>query len=71
MRKAIYLSVLIYVEGEQPPPEDFAALSTSALKKRLTEALKGDHDGLSMTLKKVEPRHDVEEDGEEEEKFQF
>jgi hypothetical protein len=71
LRKAIYLSALIYVEGDQSPPEDFAALTTSALKKRQAEAIDGEHEGMRMTLKKVEPRHDIEEDGEEEEKFQF
>jgi hypothetical protein len=81
IRKGIYLSALIYVEGDMPAPEDFIAPATKALKSVLDEALEGEHDGLSMALKKVEVRNDVEQDDEEEEeeeegegqeeKFQF
>jgi hypothetical protein len=77
IRKGIYLSALIYIEGDQPAPEDFTALTTSALKKRLASAFEGEQEGLTMTLKKVEVVNDVEEEDaedkpqEEEEKFQF
>jgi hypothetical protein len=80
IRKGIYLSALIYIEGDQPAPEDFAALTISALKQVLNRCLQGEHDhqGLSMTLKRLEVRHDIEQNGEEEEgeegreeKFQF
>ena len=75
IRKGIYLSALIYVEGDMPAPEDFISPTTNALKSVLEDALKGEHDGLSMTLKKVEVRNDVEQDeedeGEVQEKFQF
>ena len=77
IRKGIYLSALIYIEGDQPAPEDFAALVTSALEKRLATAFEGEQDGLAMTLKKVEVVNDIEEEDaedkpeEEEEKFQF
>ena len=75
IRKGIYLSALIYVEGDQPAPEDFTALATSALKKRLASAFEGEQDGLAMTLRKVEVVNDVEEEDAEdkpqEEKFQF
>jgi hypothetical protein len=76
IRKGIYLSALIYVEGDMPAPEDFISPTTKALKSVLEGALKGEHDGLSMTLKKVEVRNDVEQDEEDEgevreEKFQF
>jgi hypothetical protein len=77
IRKGIYLSALIYVEGDMPAPDDFISSATNALKSVLDEALKGEHDGLSMTLKKVEVRNDVEQEDEEgkdssgEEKFQF
>ncbi|HYO50890.1 MAG TPA: hypothetical protein VEW94_13650 [Chloroflexia bacterium] len=75
IRKGIYLSALIYIEGDQPAPEDFAALTTSALKKRLASAFESEQDGLAMTLKKVEVVNDIEEEdaGDEfqEEKFQF
>jgi hypothetical protein len=34
--------------------------------------LRGDHNGLSMALKRIEVRNDIEQDGEEqEERFQF
>ena len=75
IRKGIYLSALIYIEGDQPAPEDFTALTTDALKKRLASAFEGEQDGLAMTLKKVEVVNDVEEehaeDKPQEEKFQF
>ena len=76
IRKGIYLSALVYVEGDMPAPEDFISPTTKALKSVLEGALKGEHDGLSMTLKKVEVRNDVEQDEEDEgevreEKFQF
>ncbi|MDQ5825561.1 MAG: hypothetical protein M3441_15315 [Chloroflexota bacterium] len=78
IRKGIYLSALIYVEGDMPAPDDFISPTTKALKSVLDQALKGEHDGLSMTLKKVEVQNDVEQEDEEEgdeggeeEKFQF
>ncbi|HVF98268.1 MAG TPA: hypothetical protein VND68_00385 [Chloroflexia bacterium] len=78
IRKGIYLSALVYLEGDMPAPDDFISPATKALKSALEEALKGEHDGLSMTLKKVEVRNDIEQDEEEEEegdgkeeKFQF
>ncbi len=80
IRKGIYLSALIYVEGDQPAPEDFAALTTSVLRRVLNRCLQGGHEGhegLTMTLKRLEVRHDIEQNGEEEgdegreEKFQF
>jgi hypothetical protein len=61
IRKGIYLSALIYVEGDQAPAENFNALAKAALKQRLTG--KG-VDGLQMTLKKVEEKTDVEDDGD-------
>ena len=76
IRKGIYLSALIYVEGDMPAPDDFISPATKVLKSVLEDALKGEHDGLSMTLKKVEVRNDIEQDEEaegdgQEEKFQF
>jgi hypothetical protein len=77
IRKGIYLSALIYIEGDQPAPDNFTSLTASALKKRLASAFEGEQDGLTMTLKKVEVVNDVEEDDtedklqQEEEKFQF
>jgi hypothetical protein len=78
IRKGLYLSALIYVEGDMPAPDDFIAPATNALKSVLNEALKGEQDGLTMTLKKVEVQNGVEQDEEEaegaegeEEKFQF
>ena len=78
IRKGIYLSALIYVEGDMPAPDDFISPTTKALTSVLDHALKGEHDGLSMTLKKVEVRNDIEQGDEEEandsgkeEKFQF
>src|SRR5687768_4640094 len=54
MKKGIYLSALIYIEGEQAAPDDFAALSTAALKEKLKAALERDDSGLRMSLKKIE-----------------
>lgn len=77
IRKGIYLSALIYVEGAQPPAADFAALAKSALTNTLSQALQTGHDGLSMKLRKLEVQNDVEEDNEGQEsgekggKFEF
>ena len=73
IRKGIYLSALVYVEGEQAAPEDFAALATSALKEALAETFRERHGGLSMSLKGIEVRNDVEQEDEDstEERFQF
>jgi hypothetical protein len=76
IRKGIYLSALIYIEGDQPAPEDFTALAASALKKRLASAFESEQDGLAMALKKVEVVNDIEEEDagdepQQEEKFQF
>ena len=72
IKKGIYLSALIYVEGVQPAPEDFTPVATGALKEALESALKQGNSAVKMTLKKIEPRTDIEQDdGEKEEKFQF
>ena len=73
IRKGIYLSALIYVEGEQAPAEDFDGVAREGVKKVLAAAMgEGKEGGLKMTLKGVEVRNDVEEDGKGEgEKFQF
>ena len=62
IRKGVYLSALIYVEGNQAPADDFNALSTSALKKNLSDFFASPHDGLTMTLKSVDVQNDVEAD---------
>ncbi|MEO6457308.1 MAG: hypothetical protein ABIO92_03395 [Chloroflexia bacterium] len=72
IKKGIYLSALVYIEGEQAAPADFATTATTALKEKLRAAF-GEEGNLGMTLKKVEVRNDIEEedDAEGEEKFQF
>ena len=69
IRKGIYLSALIYVEGEQAPAENFSATAKAAVR----QALEGEHDGLTITLKKLEAKSDVEQEdeGKGEEKFEF
>ena len=49
-------------EGNQAPADDFSALSTSTLKKNLSEFFATPHDGLTMTLKSVDVQNDVEAD---------
>jgi len=75
IHKGVYLSALVYVEGDMPAPEDFTSTATSALKEALGEASKSIPGGLSMSVKKVEVQNDVEqeegESGDKEEKFQF
>ena len=80
MRKGIYLSALIWVEGDWPAARDFASPAKAAAKGALSQALEGEHDGLTLRLKSLEVRTDVEEDNGEdedaagkpkEEKFQF
>jgi hypothetical protein len=77
IHKGVYLSALVYVEGDLPAPEDFTGPATSALKEALGEAFKATPGGLNLTLKKVEVQNDVEQEETEEgksageEKFQF
>ncbi len=75
IRKGIYLSALIYVEGDLAASADFTSPATSALKDALAETLKSNPGGLNMTLKKVEVQNDVAQDSAEESKstgkFQF
>src|SRR5215208_3857587 len=72
IKKGIYLSALIYVEGEQAAPADFDAVAIDALKKRLSRAIEEGGE-LRMTVKKIEVKNDVEEEEEKqgEGKFQF
>jgi hypothetical protein len=78
IRKGIYLSALIWVEGDWPAARDFATPAKAAARDALENAFEGERDGLTLRLKKLEERTDVEEDdgkaeGEEteEEKFAF
>ncbi|HET9494921.1 MAG TPA: hypothetical protein VFR15_11885 [Chloroflexia bacterium] len=80
IRKGIYLSALIWVEGDWPAARDFATPAKAAARDALEAAFEGEHDGLTLRLKNLEVRTDVEEaDGEagaegeqkEEEKFEF
>jgi len=68
IRKGVYLSALIYVEGDQAPADDFNKLTTSTLKKVLGASFAAPQDGLTMTLKSVNVKNNVEDEGE---KFQF
>lgn len=58
MKKGVYLSALVYIEGMQAPADDFAALA----KKTLSDALSGDHNGLTITLKNSHVENNVEDD---------
>jgi hypothetical protein len=80
IRKGIYLSALIYVEGVQPAADNFDPVAKKALKESLAAALEGDKSGLSMALKLIDVRNDIEQDDDEkseksrsgkEEKFEF
>jgi hypothetical protein len=66
MRKGIYLSALIYVEGDRAPADDFNALTTSALRRTLESCLTGTHGDLTMTLKQIDVRNDIEIEDKEE-----
>ena len=68
IRKGVYLSALIYVEGDQAPADDFNKLTTTTLKKALSACFAAPQDGLTMTLKSVNVKNNVEDEGE---KFQF
>src|SRR5688500_13509054 len=66
IRKGIYLSALIYVEGDQPPAENFDPVAIGALRDVLSPTLKEERDGLKMTLKSIDVRNDIEQEDEEE-----
>ena len=80
IRKGIYLSALIYIEGEQPPAENFDPVAIGALREVLSSAFTKEHNGLKMSLKTIDVRNDIEQEDKEqedkakqgkEEKFQF
>jgi hypothetical protein len=86
MRKGVYLSALIWVAGEWPAARDFVGPAKAAVREALYEAFEEERDGLTLRLKGLEVRNDVEEDEEgagegdvkseatgkrEEEKFEF
>jgi hypothetical protein len=62
IRKGIYLSALIYVEGERPPRADFTREAKAALKDALQDALANVDDDLSMTLKGITVQNNIEGD---------
>ena len=59
MRKGVYLSALIYVEGDQAPADDFTAAAKSAVSDALAKCAPS---GYTITLKKAQAQNDVEED---------
>ena len=65
IRKGIYLSALIWVEGDWPAARDFMGPAKAAAKDALGRALEGEHDGLTLRLKGLEVRNDVEDDGDD------
>ncbi len=65
IRKGIYLSALIYIEGEQAPAANFNALAKAALTDRLAGKNSPEYAGLAMTLKKAEEQTDVAGDSGE------
>jgi hypothetical protein len=60
MKKGIYLSAMLYVEGMQAPADDFSALAKSAV----TDALAGDHKGLSISVKNLKAENNVDDSEE-------
>lgn len=74
IRKGIYLSALIWVEGDWPAARDFTTPAKAAVRDAIENAFDGEHNGLTLKLRKLEVRTDVEEDDGEamqEEKFEF
>ncbi|HEX5438123.1 MAG TPA: hypothetical protein VFW98_13235 [Gemmatimonadaceae bacterium] len=52
MRKAIQLRVLLWIEGEDEPADDFAALTTRAVRE-VIRAGAAHHPELRMTIKGI------------------
>ena len=74
IRKGIYLSALIWVEGDWPAARDFTTPAKAAARDAIEKAFEGELNGLTLKLKKLEARTDVEEDdgeAKQEEKFEF
>lgn len=59
IRKGVYLSALIYVEGDQAPADDFVAAAKAALSEALSTKTSS---GYTITLKKAQAQNDVEQD---------
>ena len=58
LRKGVYLSALIYVEGERAPAQDFASEAKAELKKALADP-PGD---LTITIKRLTVKNNVEDE---------
>ncbi|MGA7733084.1 MAG: hypothetical protein WCD37_17640 [Chloroflexia bacterium] len=80
IRKGIYLSALIYVEGDRPPAQNFTREAKNALRKILEEAFANASGDLTMTLKRIRVQNNVEDEepnnpnanaSTQEEKFDF
>jgi hypothetical protein len=80
IRKGINLSVLIYVEGDRPPAQNFTREAKNALQQILKEAFANASGDLTMALKRVRVQNNVEDEGAgspdantttQEEKFDF
>ncbi len=62
IRKGVYLSALIYVEGDRPPAQDFTREAKAALQQALAAALGDTPDGLTMSLKRIKTQNNVEDE---------
>jgi len=60
MRKAIQLRVMLWIEGEDEPAHDFAALTTRAVRDVIAAGSKS-HPELRVTIKGI-----AEDEGEDE-----
>ena len=65
MRKAIRLQVMLWVEGEAAPAENFERLAGKAVRE-IIEAGRSAHPDLDVTVKRVEEVTEEDEEDDDE-----
>ena len=62
IRKGVYLSALIYIEGDSPPAQDFTTQAKSTLQKLLNDTFAKPHDDLNISLKRITVQNNIEDE---------
>ncbi|MBA3945676.1 MAG: hypothetical protein H0X37_14055 [Herpetosiphonaceae bacterium] len=61
MKKGITLALEVYLEGEQDPAADFAALATQTIRSQLDAAFRSQPQGLTLQIRKLQEQDDSDD----------
>ncbi len=62
MKKGITLALEVYLEGEQDPAADFAALATQTVRVQVEAAFRSQPQGLTLQIKKLQEQDGSDDD---------